>query len=333
MLNAGHRRGATVLRCEGQGANITDRAFSVFSPKALAAIGRLPDTVMDRSAPISLKRRRSDEHVERLRARELEPEAKELKDAIATWVEENVDELRNARPSIPDALDDRAADGWEPLLALADAAGKEWSTRARHAAVELYRGEDEESVGVLLLEHIRSAFETANADRITTGDLLEALVDRDVGPWAGWWARDVQDGKTRGPASQLARRLRPFGLRSKTIWLSDERTAKGFLRDDFKDAFARYLTADNSSGRKDAGHGPDSPRSDEEATNPKRVPEQGSYDLTTTESLGSHQARTDRGQWSFGGDAGSCVVCGAYCIARDSEGRPRHPACTLEAAS
>ena len=61
IVNAGHRRGAVVIRCVGEGAAITTKAFRVFGPVALAGIGQLPDTIHDRSVVIALRRRRSDD--------------------------------------------------------------------------------------------------------------------------------------------------------------------------------------------------------------------------------------------------------------------------------
>jgi hypothetical protein len=55
VLNAGHRKGATVPRCEGPKHEL--RHFPVYGPKVFAAIGRLPDTVTDRSILINMQRR------------------------------------------------------------------------------------------------------------------------------------------------------------------------------------------------------------------------------------------------------------------------------------
>src|SRR5919202_1265859 len=51
VLNAGFRRGGVASLCVGQGANITYEDFPVYCPKAIAGIGKLPDTVADRSIP------------------------------------------------------------------------------------------------------------------------------------------------------------------------------------------------------------------------------------------------------------------------------------------
>ena len=133
LLNAGYRRGMRVYRMGGQ-QKTTLEEFEAFSPKALAGIGELPATVADRSVAILLKRKAPDEPVARFRRREVERATEPLLDRIHAWADANLDLLREARPEIPDALDDRAADGWEPLLAIADLAGGIWPERARWAA-------------------------------------------------------------------------------------------------------------------------------------------------------------------------------------------------------
>jgi putative DNA primase/helicase len=145
-----------------------------------------------------------------------------------------------ARPDLPEALTDRQQDIWEPLLSVADLAGDEWSRRARLGAVEIY-GEDKElSEGALLLAHIRAALD--GHDQITTKDLLEYLVKQDDAQWAIWWGKALTEGNTRGPAARLAKLLKPYGIRSKDIWLEEEKkSTKGFEPSQFEDAWARYL--------------------------------------------------------------------------------------------
>jgi Protein of unknown function (DUF3631) len=74
-------------------------------------------------------RRTREERVERFRRRDVAPAAEELLDRLTDWLEPQIEELRRARPELPDELDDRAQDIWEPLLAIADLAGGDWPTR------------------------------------------------------------------------------------------------------------------------------------------------------------------------------------------------------------
>ena len=149
ILNAGFRRGGVTSLCVGQGANLSYRDFPVFGPKAIAGIGKLPDTIADRSVPIELRRRRAGEGVARFRVRKAEREGLSLRDAATAWAEANIERLSSAEPQLPDELDDRAQDIIEPLLAIADEVGGEWPERAREAAVKLLSGEEREGTDSL----------------------------------------------------------------------------------------------------------------------------------------------------------------------------------------
>jgi hypothetical protein len=268
VLNTGFRRGGVTSLCVGQGAAISYRDFSVFSAKAIAGIGKLPDTVMDRSIPIELKRRAPSEHVERFRLRKVRPEAEELRAAAEAWAEAHMGALTEAEPDLPD-LDDRAQDICEPLLAIADEAGGDWPERARKAVVALLTGEhrqDGESLGVRLLRDIPDAFDEKDADRLRTTDLLTVLNTRDDAPW----------GNLRGEALDargLARRLRPYGVQPKKIREGDD-THRGYLRADFPDAWARYL-APTPEEAEQAEHSAD--RAESDVPHKQDVPEHGDY--------------------------------------------------------
>ena len=144
VLNSGYKRGATavVWRCEAPSFNPV--AFNVFCPKAFAGIGQasLHPTTLDRSVPILLERKLATDTVERYRARQVEPEADKLRDRISDGVSANAELLAAARPALPDELDDRAGEIWEPLLAITDAAGGSWPRTARAAAIELHSEPD-----------------------------------------------------------------------------------------------------------------------------------------------------------------------------------------------
>jgi Protein of unknown function (DUF3631) len=101
VLNTGHRRGGRATVCVGRGANVGFKDFSTFCPKAIAGIGKLPDTVADRAIPIRLKRRASGERVDRFRRREVEPQAQQLRHRIKALAEVAEALLEDARPALP----------------------------------------------------------------------------------------------------------------------------------------------------------------------------------------------------------------------------------------
>ena len=75
---------------------------------------------------------------------------------------------------------------WEPLLAIADAAGGDWPTRARAACVELVNAakeEDKASLGIRLLTDLRDQV-FCGSDRMPTAvirDMLNSLEDATLG--------------------------------------------------------------------------------------------------------------------------------------------------------
>ncbi len=245
LLNAGFQRSAMVPRCVGPLHQIQD--FPVFCAKVIAGIGKLPDTVADRSVPIILARKSRDQDVERFRSRDVAPIAAEIRAALEAWVglKATISSLRDARPPLPDSLGDRQADICEPLLAIADAAGGDWPDRARAALTELFAGSEaqDDSLGVKILTAIRQVFEDADTERLATEEMLNALLACDDAPWPGWWEADIKNGNLRGPSAKLARMLKPFGIQPGTIRLPDGTTPKGYKRESFQDAWERYLPA------------------------------------------------------------------------------------------
>ena len=116
---------------------------------------------------------------------------------------------------MPAELNDRAADAWEPVVAIADLAGGDWPSRARAAALAL-SGEDvaaakDENVDTMLLADIRAASDHFDDDKISSEVLTNYLATLEGRPWAEWGS-----GK---PISkhQLSKRLKEYKIVSGTI--------------------------------------------------------------------------------------------------------------------
>lgn len=225
ILNAGNRRGSPVLRVKLDGKRREVEGFDVFGPKVIAGIGDLPTTVADRAIPIRLRRRRPDERVARFRRRQASTEAAAIE--LPAWPVPDV-----AGVPVPDELPDRAADGWEPLLAIADCAGGTWSTVARLAAVALSAEEPSTiTLGIRLLGDVRDAFD--GVTHLTTTALLERLHDMDDAPWGDWYGKPLT-------SRSLAKLLAPYRVLPKQR-RSGDRNLRGYFETDFEDAWARYL--------------------------------------------------------------------------------------------
>lgn len=248
LLNAGHYRPlAYVTRVVGDANEV--RAFSVWAPAIIALIGRLPDTIADRSVSIPMRRKTKEEKVERLRLDRL-GELETLQRKAWRWAQDNMEALRAADPDVPSALHDRAQDNWRPLLAIADLAGGDWPEKARKAAriLSATTNKDDEDIAVTLLGDLRSIFKAREASRMATSDLLDALCAMEDRPWGDW-----KGGKPISPQG-LARLLKRFNVSPR-----HERNWRGYIAADLTDAWGRYLEASQASpAHRDAGFG-DSP--------------------------------------------------------------------------
>ena len=117
VLNSGHsKKTATVWRSVGD--NHEPTAFSTWAPKAIAMIGRLPDTLEDRSVVVGMRRRAPGEHVERLRLDRIDEEVSGLRQRMMRWAADHTEGLRQGDPAVPTGIvSDRARDNWRPRRA------------------------------------------------------------------------------------------------------------------------------------------------------------------------------------------------------------------------
>ena len=162
------------------------------------------------------------------------------------WVQSKTrivfDEATEARPEMPAGVDDRDADIWEPLLAVADIAGGDWPKQAREAAKALVAvaREVEPSLNIRLLADLRTVF--GDEEQLTTKKIIAELCLLEDAPWNDLKGKPITD-------NHLARRLRQYGVKSKTLRLDDDHFAKGYARADLHDAWRRYLPSSPTSDK------------------------------------------------------------------------------------
>jgi hypothetical protein len=185
-----------------------------------------------------MRKRAPGEKVEPFRARLHEPEGHALRKRLAEWAKLITDRVTGVYPEMPEGVNDRPADVWEPLLTVADAAGGSWPERARAACVELLATAtpDSVSLGVRLLMDIRSVLDEHDGPKIFTRDLIAALYSLPEAPWS-----ELNKGKGLNEYS-LGRFLKDYEITSKTIRIEFNK-AKGYQRPDFADAWDRYCPA------------------------------------------------------------------------------------------
>src|SRR5262249_38563719 len=241
ILNAGHSRGWPYLRWDVKANRLTE--CSTFAMSMLAGIGDLPDTIEDRAVVVLMRRRASGETVRQFRRRRAVPGLHELRDRVHAWVTAHMHELEHAEPDLP--VEDRQADVWEPLIAVADIAGGDWPDRARaacRAMCSVTNDDDEGTAGERLLADLREIW-GEHESHLPTAVILDRLHEIEEAPWSDYYGKPLT-------ARGLARLLRPYGIRSRNVVVGDERP-KGYVRADLADAWSRYTTATSATALPD----------------------------------------------------------------------------------
>jgi len=190
----------------------------------------LPETLSDRSVEIRLQRRGQTEAAEKLR--DADPETfTRLRRMAFRWGLDKGDEVKRARPNIPQVLNDRACDNWHPLLAIAAVA--EFDGVPNMAVRLSIERSDPENIKVLVLTAIRDLFKEAGDGFLSTDVIIEKLNQDEEAPWAGW-----KNGIT---AEKLGKILKPYGVKSEQRQESGERH-RGYSRKALQAVFDRYLS-------------------------------------------------------------------------------------------
>lgn len=247
LLNAGHRKGAVAGRCVVRGKRVETEEIPAYCAVALAGLGEIPDTILSRSVVVKMRRRAPNQAVEPYRRRVHKRPGHAIRDKIAAWSDTVIREVAEAWPTMPDGITDRDADVWEPLLAVADAAGGDWPNLARRSAVALVALSKvaTPSLGIRLLADIRTVF--GDQDVMSSKDLVDALVALDEAPWGDLYGKPLD-------ARGLARRLKAYEVDPKNVRINQS-VVKGYKREDLHDPWGRYLSIVPQFPTKEVGDG------------------------------------------------------------------------------
>jgi Protein of unknown function (DUF3631) len=237
IMNSGHNVGSSV----GRVINGEPKEFDTFGPLAIAAIGTLPLTLMDRSIIIHM------EKSQRRDLRRLDRNSPNIEVVHAVYREI----VKWARKPLPNNVDDilpsdnsRHADNWRPLICIADSFGRAWGAKAREAAAIYKRNYSDEDLRVILLTDIRTVFNQLDDDSVLSKKLVaEVRAVNDL-----WDEYSTPHGPRKLTEAGLSALLRPFRprIKSVTIWAPGRKrtdtigSGKGYNRSQFATAWARY---------------------------------------------------------------------------------------------
>jgi hypothetical protein len=238
VINAGHTRAsARVPRCVGDSHDV--QLFSVWAARAIALIGRMPDSMMDRAIEAALRRKTKNEQVARIRDTS-EKVFEELRSKIVRFVQDNGTAISQLVPAFPMGLDDRAEDCWFPMLAIAEVIGGNWPELTRKAALALSgaRNDDDDTFSAKLLRALQEDFLNENQNGATgfegSEDICTHLNEDKEAPWAG---SKFRKGMT---PELLAKNLARYKVKSERITLGGQKV-RGFHWKHLKPIFDRYL--------------------------------------------------------------------------------------------
>jgi len=236
ILNAGHSRGWPYVRWDAQARKSEE--CPTFAMAIIGGIDDMPDTIEDRAVIISMRRRAPGEFVTQWRTRRAVPALKELRSRLHAWVMAQSDALAVAEPDLP--AEDRAADVWEPLVAIADAAGGDWPDRARKACQVIAGTADDPrdgTAGERLLANLKSNFDGETF--LYSATIARRLAAIEEAPWSEW--RRVGIGREPINGRGLADLLRPWGIRPRNGREGGTGSVgKGYYAEDLADAWSRY---------------------------------------------------------------------------------------------
>jgi len=223
VLNAGYKQGATVTRRTGG----TYGRMRIYGPVAFGGLGILPGALLTRCVVIRMRPRRPEDLIESYYPRIHAPMGMAIGEAFGSWVTSVTLDLASAWPALPDGVQDRPAEIWEPLLAVADAAGGSWPDRARAACTELVLGNRTEPVlspGERILADLLDVWRPSE-DKLPTAEIITRLFALPGAPWAALWSPDAAPRELSALVS--VRGVRPVKIRMK------DRTMQGYRRADF----------------------------------------------------------------------------------------------------
>lgn len=243
IINSGHTRGTGVLRCE---RDRNDRqapvVFPTFATKVIGMVGRkLPPAMLSRCIFIDLRRRRRDEQIEKFH-HEDDAELADLRRRIRRWADGNAEALRHVEPTMPYELWNRRGDNWSLLIAIADLCSgvEDFGDKARAAAIKIEGKADSRTIGVCLLTDIKKLFDADPfALCMSSATMVAKLTADPEGSWA-----EFSRGKplTQNRLAKMLGGSGAYGIVTRNVTPPGEKQAKGYLRADFEEVWAIYVS-------------------------------------------------------------------------------------------
>jgi hypothetical protein len=237
IINSGHKRAfAFVIRVVNDKGDTGQ--FSTWCPKVIAMISLPKRTILSRSVHIRLGRKPKDIKTDKLK----EDHYQEFED-LRRKISRLANDIRSHVKAFRDeSLENRAGDNWQPLFAIAAAAGEEWLQEAKLAAQRLSKKDAEEMKGFgrYLLESLDAIIQEKRKKEnveptekifLRSLDLCNELNQDQEAPW-----KDKPDGID---ALRLSKALKEYDIVPKRTREGADRS-KGYWSDEIEKVVQQY---------------------------------------------------------------------------------------------
>ena len=210
------------------------KTYNVFAMMAIASIKNLPDTIMDRSIKINMRRRLPTEKIESLREQYVKEEFETIKQKCRRFMSDNGKQAGEYIMEPVNGLSDRVCDVWEGLAGIASIFGDEQRVIKTAEEISLTNAADVESLNNLLLKHILQIFVNNHFFDISSAELVNKLCEIEDSPW-----RELNQGRPI-TAHKLSFLLKEYKI-STFQKNFDGHNTKHYNFDAFADIFNRYI--------------------------------------------------------------------------------------------
>ncbi len=204
--------------------------YSCWCPKVISLIGEVPDTIADRSIVVKMARKLTSEICAPL----TELDTTEIRSKCARFALDATESLARCERIRGEGLNDRAADTFDPLYAIARLAGSDWEGRLHAAALFLTSAARTENTGVELLLDIASIFMQCGREKVFSRELVATLREGRGG------MRSLALRNSAIEEHGIARILRSYGIRPRTFRIGKE-VNKGYEAASLREALTRYV--------------------------------------------------------------------------------------------
>jgi putative DNA primase/helicase len=206
------------------------KRYSCWCPKVIAMIGKVPDTIADRSIVVPMVRKLVTE----IRAPLAELDPAIIKAKCARFALDERPKIAGHEKIRGDGLNDRAADTFDPLYVIARFAGEQWEQKLHMAALAICPGAQAKSIAAELLLDMHTLFFLMKEKKMFTRRVIALLQDEQF----TMGSKVLKDSAI--DEYKIAQLLRPYGIKPTTFRIGKE-VNKGYVSEDFSEALARYV--------------------------------------------------------------------------------------------